>query len=200
MKTFAIPLTAADKTAAEFLRGVKNNTLKGDRAVKNPLRSELTIARFARLIVAILAGSLLTLPAGAQSPASASVPAPQHYRQTRVPKREANYYKLLWGVDSFAVKSTESGELIRFTYRVVDSSKANALNDKNSEPVLIDPKAGVQLVVPTMDKIGKLRQTASIEAGKLCWIAFSNKGGYVKRGDHVIVAIGSFRIDGLAVQ
>jgi len=65
---------------------------------------------------------------------------------------------------------------------------------------LIDPKAGVQLVVPTMDKIGKLRQTAAPEAGKLYWIAFSNKGGHVKRGDRVSVAIGSFHIDGLEVQ
>ena len=170
------------------------------------LHYKMKFARFVKLLAGIFASGLLMLPAGAQSPAPASAgrpaaaTAPSRFRQIRFPKRESNYYRLLWGVDSFVVKSTESGELIRFTYRVVDAGKANMLNDKNSEPLLIDPKAGVQLVVPTMDKIGKLRQTAAPEAGKLYWIAFSNKGGHVKRGDRVTVAIGSFHIDGLEVQ
>jgi hypothetical protein len=168
--------------------------------VNSPLHYKSTFNRFAKLFAVILAGSLLTLPAGAQSHASAAAATPRQYQRIRVPRREANYYKLLWGVDSFGVKSTESGELIRFTYRVVNTGKAGALDDKKYEPMLIDPRAGVQLVVPTMDRIGKLRQTVATESGKLCWIAFSNKGGYVKRGDRVTVAIGSFRIDGLEVQ
>jgi hypothetical protein len=45
------------------------------------------------------------------------------------------------------VKYTESGEVIRFSYRVLDADKAKALNDKKAEPGLIDPKAGVKLVV-----------------------------------------------------
>ena len=75
-----------------------------------------------------------------------------------------------------------------------------ALNDKKNEPALIDPKAGVSLVVPQMDKVGKLRQSSPPEAGKSYWMAFSNRGRLVKRGDHVIVQIGRFRADGLVVD
>jgi hypothetical protein len=31
-------------------------------------------------------------------------------------------------------------------------------------------------------------------------MAFSNKGGHVKRGDHVTVVIGQFRAEGLVVE
>jgi hypothetical protein len=103
-------------------------------------------------------------------------------------------------VDALAVKWTESGEIIRFTYRVLDPSKAKTLNDKKFEPSLIDPHAGVSLVVPSMEQVGQLRETADPEQGKSYWMAFSNKGRLVKRGDHVIVMIGQFRADGLVVD
>ena len=38
------------------------------------------------------------------------------------------------------------------------------------------------------------------EAGKSYWMAFSNKGRIVKRGDRVNVVIGQFHADGLAVD
>ena len=37
-------------------------------------------------------------------------------------------------------------------------------------------------------------------AGKSYWMAFSNKGRLVKRGDRVTVVIGPFRADGLVVD
>src|SRR5204863_131282 len=86
---------------------------------------------------------------------------------------------------SLGVKWAESGEVLRFTYRVLDASKAKALNDKKNEPVLIDPQAGVKLVVPSMENVGQLRQSAPPEEGKSYWMVFSNKGRLVKRGDHV---------------
>ena len=110
------------------------------------------------------------------------------------------YYRLVWGVDSLNVKWAESGEMIRFTYRVLDPSKAKILSDKRFEPSLVDEKAGVKLVVPMMDKVGKLRQTSTPEEGKTYWMLFSNKGGYVKRGDHVNVDIGNFHAKGLEVD
>jgi hypothetical protein len=106
----------------------------------------------------------------------------------------------MWGVDSLSVKWTESGEVIRFAYRVLDAEKAKALNDKKAEPALIDPQAGVKLVVPTMEKIGQLRQSSTPIMGKSYWMAFSNKGRPVKRGDHVDVVIGNFRAEGLVVD
>ena len=145
-------------------------------------------------------------PAGAQSPAPAALPAgaatatPYHYQPNRFAGRAGEYYRLIWGVDSLSVKWTESGEVIRFSYHVLDAEKARALNDKKNEPSLIDPKAGVKLVVPSLEKVGQLLQTATPEAGKGYWMAFSNKGRRVKRGDHVDVTIGSFRAQGLVVD
>jgi hypothetical protein len=65
---------------------------------------------------------------------------------------------------------------------------------------LIDPKAGVKLVVPSMEKIGKLRQSSMPEAGKMYWMAFSNKGRRVRPGDRVNIVIGKFEANGLVVE
>ena len=42
-----------------------------------------------------------------------------------VNSREAANYRRLWGIDNIHVRSTASGSLIRVSYRVVDSDKAN---------------------------------------------------------------------------
>lgn len=114
--------------------------------------------------------------------------------------RAQMYYQGVWGVDSFRLKWAESGELVRFSWRVVDPDRAAALNDKKAEPTLIDPQAGVSLVVPAVSNVGKMRQSSTPEAGKSYWMAFSNVGRRVKRGDRVIVVIGKFRADGLVVE
>lgn len=99
-----------------------------------------------------------------------------------------------------SVRWAESGEVIRFSWRVLDAEKAKTLNEKKLEPFLIDPQAGVKLVVPTLEKVGQLRQSSTPEAGKSYWMAFSNKGRRVKRGDRVSVVIGKFRADGLMID
>jgi hypothetical protein len=132
----------------------------------------------------------------AAQPASATNP----YRPNRFAGKAGRYYKLVWGVDSLTVKLAESGELVRFSWRVLDPDKAQVLNDKRLEPSLVDPQAGVSLVVPTVEKIGQLRQRTPPEGGKSYWMAFSNKGRKVKRGDRVNVVIGEFRGEGLAVE
>jgi hypothetical protein len=122
------------------------------------------------------------------------------HQPDRFAGRAGTYYRMVWGVDSLAVKWAESGEIIRFSYRVLDVDKARVLNDKKSEPSLIDPKAGVKLVVPSLEQVGQLRQSTDPEEGKSYWMAFSNKGRPVKRGDHVSVVIGTFKADGLVVD
>jgi hypothetical protein len=126
--------------------------------------------------------------------------ASHHYQPDRFAGRAGTYYRLVWGVEDLGVKWTESGEVVRFTYRVLDANRAHALNDVRNEATLADPRAGVSLVVPSMENVGQLRQTASPAAGKTYWIIFSNKGRLVKRGDHVNVVIGSFHADGLVVD
>jgi hypothetical protein len=130
-----------------------------------------------------------------------STPAARsRYRSTRPSKRATTYYSLIWGVDNLSVKSVESGELIRFTYRVLDTSKSEVLNDKKAEPSLIDTRANVRLEIPQLEKVGKLRQTSPPEAGKTYWMAFSNKGRLVRPGDRISIVIGKFRADGLVVE
>jgi hypothetical protein len=118
----------------------------------------------------------------------------------KVPMQAHKYYEGVWGVDSLTVKYTESGEIIRFSYRVLDAEKAATLNDKKTEPSLSDPQAGVKLVVPQMEKIGQLRQSSTPIAGKSYWMAFSNSGRRVKPGHRVDVQIGNFHAEGLLVE
>jgi len=168
-------------------------------------------AVFAGLVGAAIvsAGAQTPTPAPAPSPpaeAAATAPkkpggaVPYRYRTAHPPNSARQYYGLMWGVDSFSVKSVEAGEIIRFSYRVLDPVKAKTLNNKKSDPALIDPKAGVSLIVPSLEKVGQLRQSSAPEAGKTYWMAFSNRGRKVKPGDRVAIVIGTFRADGLFVE
>jgi hypothetical protein len=103
-------------------------------------------------------------------------------------------------VDQLSVKAVESGELVRFSYRVIDPQKAKVLNDKKFDPALIFPDARIKLVIPSLEKVGQLRQSSTPEAGKSYWMAFSNPHREVKRGDRVNVVIGQFHADGLFVD
>jgi len=78
--------------------------------------------------------------------------------------------------------------------------KAAPLNDKRNEPSLVDELVHARLVIPALEKVGKLRQTSTPEAGKVYWMAFSNKERYVKRGHRVSVVIGKFRVDRVLVE
>jgi hypothetical protein len=157
------------------------------------------------LLAGLFSGTIAALPLYSQSPESDAVAAaktgrPTHYHPARLTKRAESYYDFVWGLDSLSVKSVEAGALIRFSYRVLDPAKAKPVNDEKNTPSLISPKAGVKLVVPSMEKVGKLRQVSAPEAGKMYWMTFSNKGGFVKPGDRVDIAIGNFRANGLVVE
>jgi hypothetical protein len=134
--------------------------------------------------------------AAPKTPPSAHV----RYQPDRFAGRAATYYSMIWGVDSLSVKWAEQGEIVRFSYHVLDPAKAKTLNDKALEPSLIDPQAGVKLVVPALEQVGFLRQSGSPEAGKVYWMAFSNNGRKVKRGDRVTIQIGGFRAVGIVVD
>jgi hypothetical protein len=98
------------------------------------------------------------------------------------------------------VKAVESGELIRFSYRILDPHKAAIFNDKKIEAFLVSPTARVKLVIPSMEKVGQLRQSNTPVAGTSYWMAFSNPHRTVKRGDRVNVEIGQFHAQGLVVD
>ena len=117
-----------------------------------------------------------------------------------MPDSARQYYELAWGIDQLSVKLAESGQLVRFSYRVTDIGKAKVLHEKASTPYLLDEKVHAVLQVPVMEKVGPLRQAVAPEHGKAYWMVFSNKGNIVKAGHRVSVVIGQFRADGLLVQ
>jgi hypothetical protein len=169
------------------------------------------------LITGVLVSALLLSTALAQSTpatgssaaASAPVPSPVPSPTQKVSpyrlagsssNREREFYEVTWGVDAMTVKALESGQMIRFSYRVTDAEKAQPLNDKKVVPYLVDAQAKVKLIVPTMEKVGQLRQSSTPEKGKVYWMVFSNKERYVRPGNRVSVVIGKFHVDGLLVQ
>jgi hypothetical protein len=168
--------------------------------------------RSANLALAFVLTASIALAQSAtdpQKPAAPLAPAtpkinrssrPSPYRPMQLTMHAKDHYELLWGVDALQVKAVESGQMIRFSYLVLDPVKAAQLNDKKANPVLIDTRALVKLDVPTMEKVGQLRQSSAPEAGKTYWMVFSNKGRLVKPGDRVSVAIGKFQADGLLVH
>jgi hypothetical protein len=139
-------------------------------------------------------------PAGPSAAAGQPAPAWEGSQLNRLSRRAEMYYEGVWGVGELRVKVAESGELIRFNYRVLDPAKAAALNDKKAKPELDDAQAGVKLSVPQMEKIGDLRQSSTPKAGMTYWMAFANPTLVVKRGHRVDVVIGSFRANNLVVE
>jgi hypothetical protein len=154
------------------------------------------------LLIAALASVVTVSPTAAQFGAPGTKPATASYaaQPSYLARRARMQYEMVWGVDSLTVKTVESGEIVRFAWRVIDADKAKPLNDKKVDPILIDQQAGVKLVVPSLEKVGQLRQSSTPETGKSYWMAFSNSGRHVKRGDRVDVVIGNFRAQGLIVQ
>jgi hypothetical protein len=172
---------------------------KGSRKLRQGL------SRSFPFLTGVLVSSLLVAQAPAQPPVSASAksPAPAaatRYKPNRVSKRAGEYFGLVWGVDSLTVRSVESGELIRFSYRVLDPQKAKVLNDKKVDAFLDAPAAHARLVIPSLEKVGQLRQGNTPKEGTSYWMAFSNPRRTVKRGDHVNLVIGQFHAEGLVVE
>jgi hypothetical protein len=121
-------------------------------------------------------------------------------RQVKMTVKAKEYYLAAWGVDNLKVSYTQSGNLIRFSYRVADPARAKPLGDKAATPYLLGQRSRALLQVPVMDKVGPLRQSAKPLAGQEYWMVFSNKGNLIKPGDRVNVMIGAFRADGLMVE
>jgi hypothetical protein len=156
-----------------------------------------TIRANGLLAAALLAAlaAAVPVPVCADPPAAARPP----YAGARS-QRGAMYYARRYGVDQLQVRSTSSGESLEFRYRVVDPDKAAILGDKRAKPVLVDQKSGARLTVPTMEKIGELRQTSALQAGREYWMLFANPGRLVKPGQRVDIEVGAFRVSSLTVQ
>ena len=165
----------------------------------------MTYMRFIVFSVLLLAG--LSLPvafAATTQTQQAKVAKPVAVKPVgrhpaAMPESARQFYAMTWGVDQLSAKLAESGQLVRFSYRVLDASKAKPLNERSSSPELYDEQAHVVLQVPTMEKVGPLRQSMPPENGKFYWMVFSNKGGLVKAGHRTSISIGPVRLDGLII-
>src|SRR5215475_12795315 len=153
----------------------------------------------AMLLAGMLAGGLVVMPALAESEktpqappaptastgkdAAASKPRkPSPYRPVKVTYRAQNYYLAAWGIDKLKVSRTASGNLIRFSFRIVEPKLAGLLLDKKATPYLVGLKSRAVLSIPAMEKIGPLRQSGAAIAGQEYWMTFSNKGNPIKSG------------------
>ncbi|MEP6883299.1 MAG: hypothetical protein ABJC66_00990 [Gammaproteobacteria bacterium] len=125
-------------------------------------------------------------------------PSPYHGDTQNIKARE--FYSAAWGIDRLRVSYTMSGNLIRFSFRVVQPKIAKALGDHEATPHLFAPRTNAMLQVPNMEMVGQLRQLHTEEVNKDYWMVFSNKGNLVHRGDRVNVIIGKFHADGLVVE
>jgi hypothetical protein len=169
-------------------------------------RSAIRLALFAALLTggAVFCNDYAQSPAGGgigAAPVVKSAQMPYRNQPDRIANREAALYEAVWGIGSLNVKAVESGIILRFSYRVYDPEKARTLNDKKLNPVLECPEKGVRLVIPSLEKVGQLRQAPrDIMAGNSYWMAFSNSGRLLKPGDRVDIIIGSFHARGLLVE
>src|ERR1700749_4755326 len=85
-----------------------------------------------RVLAAILLASSVAFSDAQSAPPQASentsraalAPASRDSQVNRLSRRAEMYYEGAWGVGELRVKATESGELIRFNYRVLDPEKA----------------------------------------------------------------------------
>ncbi|MHB8726444.1 MAG: hypothetical protein ACYC9Z_13920 [Casimicrobiaceae bacterium] len=158
--------------------------------------------------VSFLLTAVMVSASAAQTPAPDAPAAPSAgqanrispYHGMKLSDKAKEYYPAAWGVDRLRVNYTSSGNLIRFSYRVLEPKLAKALGDHESTPYLFAPRSNAMLQVPTMEKIGQLRQLGTAEANKEYWMVFSNKGNLVRPGERVNVVIGRFHADGLLVE
>jgi hypothetical protein len=164
-----------------------------------------TVFRARRFAVGVALVSLAALSAAASAqppgkPAAVAKATPSTAHPQRESSKAEAFYAGRWGITDLRARSTNAGNLIRFSYRVVDPELAKALNEKHNTPAMVAPRTRVVLQVPIMEKVGPLRQAMTPEAGKEYWMVFSNKGNFVKPGDRVNVMIGSFHADNLLVE
>jgi len=172
------------------------------RAIEMSIRAGLGLV----FCCAMSSVSLGQAPMPAPTSTLAAAPPATHpgksspYRRMKLSERAREFYPAVWGIDRLRVSSTSSGNLIRFSYRVLQPKLAKALGDHESTPYLYAPRSHAMLQIPTMEKIGQLRQLNAAEADKEYWMAFSNKGNLVRPGERVNVIIGKFHADGLLVE
>lgn len=108
--------------------------------------------------------------------------------------------RINWGIEVTSVRLAVDGNMVDFRYRVLIPEKAKPLFNRKNKPYLIDEASQKVLTVPNLGKVGPLRTSNNLQAGRIYWMFFGNTHKLVKAGSKVSVVIGDFRVDDLIVQ
>jgi hypothetical protein len=108
--------------------------------------------------------------------------------------------KRTWGIEVVGVHLVSAGYMLEFQYHVLDAAKAKTFADRRNKPYLVDRKTGAKVMVPSPQKIGSLRNSGNLEAGRNYWIMFANPGRMIKAGNKVNVVVGEFQAEGIVVE
>lgn len=104
-----------------------------------------------------------------------------------------------WGIRVVALRSTMSGLMVDFRYKIIDARKASSLLDINTRAYLLVEKNKARLGVPSAKKVGSLRQTThpkKVKEGVDYFILFGNPGArYIKPGDKATLVIGDLKVE-----
>lgn len=144
-----------------------------------------TIASTAKAVLGVAAMALVAGCATSRAPVEAEGAA------------QADRY----GIEVQGVRHAAAGYMLDFRYRVVDEQRAATLINPRLRPYLLDQQTGKQYIVPTVGRVGPLRQTrAKVEAGRTYFVFFANPGRAVAPGTKVSVVMGDLVIKDLTVQ
>jgi hypothetical protein len=156
----------------------------------------------ATLLLAALSGCATTGdkppcdPKRTHCPPSQVTPTTETASAVPVHTAQADY-----GIEVVSLRLSAEGNLLDLRYRVLDPAKASSIFDRKNDAYLIDDASGKRLTVPTMAKVGPLRQTNfKPDPNRVYFILFGNPGGLVDSGSAVTLEVGDCRIENLVVQ
>ena len=106
-----------------------------------------------------------------------------------------------WGIQVVGVRPTAEGRILNFRYKIIDPEKSSSLISPKATPYLIDQKTGNTFSVPSLPKVGALKQRGKqAYQDRIYFILFANPGNSVKSGDKVSVVIGDFKAENIVVE
>ena len=105
------------------------------------------------------------------------------------------------GIQVVGVRPTAEGRMLNFRYKIIDPEKASSLISPKMKPYIIDQTTGRKLAVPSLPKVGALKQRGKkAYQDRIYFILFANPGKSIQSGDKVSVVIGDFKAEDIVVE
>lgn len=150
---------------------------------------------------ALLVSALILLAGCASAPMSPTAVPAERASPPPVAAAPAPGDREEAGIEVVWIRRTARGHMLDFRYRVTDPENAKELLKRRTVAYLVHEPSGARLGVPTMPKVGSLRQsTMEPEKGRVYFMIFDANGLRVAQGDKVSVVFGRYRFDNLTVQ